>query len=195
MAENHWKLRFELLESSLSEYAVFTLDGAGLITSWNPGVEQVLGYPREEFVGLAFAALFTPEDQAMQRPAEELARAAATGRSDDKRFHVRKDGSRFPADGVVRAMHHDPAAEPTPLQPGRVYQVTIGLGDICHTFRAGSRVEIDVTSSNFPRRARNTNSGNPMLAQDGDDAIRVATNTVHHAAAMPSFVELPVLAT
>jgi putative CocE/NonD family hydrolase len=98
-------------------------------------------------------------------------------------------------DGVVRAMHHDPAAEPTPLQPGRVYQVTIGLGDICHTFRAGSRIEIDVTSSNFPRRARNTNSGNPMLAQDGDDAIRVATNTVHHAAAMPSFVELPVLAT
>ena len=71
--------------------------------------------------------------------------------------------------------------------------MTIGLGDICHTFRAGSRIEVDVTSSNFPRRARNTNSGNPLLAQDGDDAIRVATNTVHHAAAAPSFIELPVL--
>jgi predicted acyl esterase len=50
-----------------------------------------------------------------------------------------------------------------------------------------------VTSSNFPRRARNTNSGNPVLARDGDDAIRVATNTVHHATATPSFIELPVL--
>jgi putative CocE/NonD family hydrolase len=98
-------------------------------------------------------------------------------------------------DGVVRALYRDPAAGPTPLQPGRVCQVTIGLGDICHTFRAGSRIEIDVTSSNFPRRARNTNSGNPLLAQDGDDAIRVAANTVHHAAATPSFIELPVLTT
>ena len=98
-------------------------------------------------------------------------------------------------DGVVRALYRDPAAGPTPLQPGRVCQVTIGLGDICHTFRAGSRIEIDVTSSNFPRRARNTNSGNPLLAQDGDDAIRVAANIVHHAAATPSFIELPVLTT
>jgi putative CocE/NonD family hydrolase len=96
-------------------------------------------------------------------------------------------------DGIVRAMYRDPAAGPTPLEPDRVYQVTIGLGDICHNFRAGSRIEIDVTSSNFPRRARNTNSSNPMLARDGDDAIRVATNTVHHAALTPSFVELPVL--
>ena len=73
--------------------------------------------------------------------------------------------------------------------------MTIALGDICHTFRAGSRIEIDITNRNFPRRARNTNSGNPVLARDGDDAIRVATNTVHHAAATPSFVELPVLET
>ena len=90
-------------------------------------------------------------------------------------------------------MYREPAAGPLPLQPGQVYQVTIGLGDICHTFRAGSRIEIDVTSSNFPRRARNTNSGNALLAQDGDDAIRVAANTVHHKAATPSFIELPVL--
>jgi uncharacterized protein len=50
-----------------------------------------------------------------------------------------------------------------------------------------------VTSSNFPRRARNTNSGNPVLARDGEAAIRVAANTIHHAAATPSFIELPVL--
>ena len=96
-------------------------------------------------------------------------------------------------DGVVRAMYRDPAAGPQPLRPDRVYQIMISLGEICHTFRAGSRIEIDVTSSNFPRRARNTNSGNPLLARDGDDAIRVATNTVRHAAATPSFLELPVL--
>jgi PAS domain S-box-containing protein len=107
MAQNDWQTRFQLLESSLRDYAVFTIDASGIVASWNPGVEQVLGYGREDFVGLPFATLFTPEDRAMQRPAEELARAAATGRSDDKRFHVRRDGTRFPADGVVRAIPGD----------------------------------------------------------------------------------------
>ncbi|MGH7107868.1 MAG: CocE/NonD family hydrolase, partial [Acetobacteraceae bacterium] len=89
-------------------------------------------------------------------------------------------------DGMTRALYRDPLAGAQRLEPGRVYPLVINLGDICHTFRAGSRIEIDVTSSNFPRRARNTNSGNPVLARDGEDAIRIATNTVHHAAATPS---------
>ena len=50
-----------------------------------------------------------------------------------------------------------------------------------------------MTSSNFPRRARNTNSGHPVLAEDGENDICVATNTVHHAEATPSFLEVPVL--
>src|SRR6266700_1318447 len=54
-------------------------------------------------------------------------------------------------DGVVRAMYREPAAGPQPLTPDRVYRATIGLGDIHHTFAAGSRIEVDVISSNFPR--------------------------------------------
>jgi putative CocE/NonD family hydrolase len=96
-------------------------------------------------------------------------------------------------DGVMRAMYRDPVAGAQPLLPDHIYRLTVDLGDIHHTFRAGSRIEIDVTSSNFPRRARNTNSGHPVLARDGESDIRVANNTVHHAAAGPSFVELPVL--
>jgi len=94
-------------------------------------------------------------------------------------------------DGITRAMYRDPVAGAQRLEAGRVYPLVIDLGDICHTFRAGSRIEIDVASSNFPRRARNTNSGNPVLAKDGEDAIRVANNTIYHAPATPSFVGLP----
>lgn len=98
-------------------------------------------------------------------------------------------------DGVTRAMYRaaifDPANhQPQPLKPGEVYAVIIGLGDIHHTVRAGSRLQVDIVSSNFPRRARNTNSGHPILANDGETDIRVATNTVYHSAATPSFVEL-----
>ncbi len=96
-------------------------------------------------------------------------------------------------DGVVRAMYRDGGSEPQYLQPDRVCRVDIDLGDIHHTFAAGSCIEIDVTSSNFPRRARNTNSGNPVLANDCDGDIRIAVNTVHHGAATLSYVELPVL--
>ena len=72
-------------------------------------------------------------------------------------------------------------------------RLTIDFGDIHHTFRAGHRIEVDITSSNVPRRARNTNSGNPVLARDGEADIRIATNTVYHAQATPSFIELPVI--
>jgi uncharacterized protein len=96
-------------------------------------------------------------------------------------------------DGVVRALYRDPSGMARPLSPGRPEPLTIDLGHIHHTFRAGHRIEIDVTSSNFPRRARNTNSGHPVLAQDGEADIRVAHNRIHHATATPSFVELPVL--
>jgi uncharacterized protein len=97
-------------------------------------------------------------------------------------------------DGVVRALYRDPSGAARPLSAGRIERLAIDLGHIHHTLRAGSRIEIDIGSSNFPRRARNTNSGHPVQAQDGAGDIRVARNRIHHAAATPSFVELPVLA-
>ena len=113
-----------------------------------------------------------------------------------KLIEVLPDGSAMLLmDGVTRAMCRDPVAGAQPLSPDKVYPLVIDLGDTCHTFGAGSRIEIDVTSSNFPRRARNTNSSNPILANDTDADIRVAINTIHHAPTTPSFVELPVLKT
>jgi uncharacterized protein len=96
-------------------------------------------------------------------------------------------------DGVMRAMYRDLSAVPRHLVSGQVVSLTIELGHIHHTVPAGHRIEVDITSSNFPRRARNTNSGNPLLANDTDADIRVTSNTVHHAEATPSFVELSVL--
>jgi putative CocE/NonD family hydrolase len=98
-------------------------------------------------------------------------------------------------DGVVRAMFRAGTAEPEPLHPGEAVEVRIHLGDISHTFGAGGCIEVDVTSSNFPRRARNTNSGHPLLAADGPADIRVAHNTVLHDTAHPSYLVLPVAAT
>ena len=70
--------RFRLLVESLTDYAVFMIDLSGTIASWNAGVEIVLGYEPDEFVGLPFASIFTPEDIALGRPVEELERVLAT---------------------------------------------------------------------------------------------------------------------
>jgi hypothetical protein len=96
-------------------------------------------------------------------------------------------------DGVLRAMYRDPAAGPQHLVPDRVYPLTIQLGDIHHTFTAGSRLQVDITSSNFPRRVRNTNSGNPILAEDTSADICIAANAVHHNEQQPSFLVFPVV--
>ncbi len=96
-------------------------------------------------------------------------------------------------DGITRALYRDGSGPPRPLTPERIERLTVDLGHIHHTFAAGHPIGIDITSSNFPRHARNTNSGNPVLAGDGEADIRVALNAVHHAEVTPSFVELPVL--
>jgi putative CocE/NonD family hydrolase len=96
-------------------------------------------------------------------------------------------------DGVVRAMYRDGATEPSRLSDGEIVRIKIPVGQIHHTVAAGSRLRVDVSSSNFPRRARNTNSGNPVLARDTDADKRVARNTVHHGENTPSFAELLVL--
>jgi putative CocE/NonD family hydrolase len=111
-----------------------------------------------------------------------------------KLIDLHPDGRAFLVlDGITRALYRGGTGEPHPLAPGRVERLVVDLGHTHHTFAAGHRVEIDVTSSNFPRRARNTNSGHPVLANDTDADIRVATNTVHHGVATPSFVTLPVI--
>jgi hypothetical protein len=111
-----------------------------------------------------------------------------------KLIDLHPDGSAMlMMDGITRALYRDGSGEPRPLRPDHVERLTIDLGHIHHTFAAGHRVEIDITSSNFPRRARNTNSGHPVLANDTEADIRVAINAIHHTEAAPSYVELPVL--
>jgi predicted acyl esterase len=79
------------------------------------------------------------------------------------------------------------------LQPGEIVKLTISLGHIYHTLEVASCLRVDVTSSNFPRRARNTNSGNLDLAKDSDADIRKACNTVYHGGETASQIMLTVL--
>ncbi len=101
------KEHFRLLVEGVQDYAIFMLDPNGQVISWNPGAERILGYQAPEILRQPFSCLFTPADIQQGEPQKELHRALTTGRSEDERWHVRKDGSRFWAAGII-----------TPLQDG-----------------------------------------------------------------------------
>ncbi len=86
---------------SIEDYAVFTTDREGLVTSWNTGAENVLGYKKEEILHKSCAILFTKNDIETQEPEKELKGALKDGRAIDERFHVKKGGARFWASGKV----------------------------------------------------------------------------------------------
>jgi PAS domain S-box-containing protein len=92
---------FHSIVEDIKDYAIFMTDAAGIVVSWNPGVGRLLGYTESEIVGQPISVIFTEEDVAADVPAKEMELAAQTGRAEDKRWHVRRDGSRFWANGLV----------------------------------------------------------------------------------------------
>ena len=89
----------------IRDYAIFMTDPDGVITNWNIGAQHILGYSEDEIVGKNASKFFTPEDKAKDIPRKELATAAAEGRAEDERWHLRRDGSRFWASGVVTPVY------------------------------------------------------------------------------------------
>src|SRR5580704_9104349 len=98
---------FRLLVDEVADYAIYMLDPAGKVVSWNKGAERLKGYTAEEVLGRDVSLFFLPEDVAAGRPAAELARAAADGRTEEESWRLRKDGSRFWAEVVVTALRDD----------------------------------------------------------------------------------------
>lgn len=96
-----------LFLDGVQEYAIFMLDPAGRVLSWNHGAERLLGYPAEEAIGQPLARFFVPEDVRTGRPERELRDAEAQGQVAAENWHVRKDGTRFWATEVTTALRDE----------------------------------------------------------------------------------------
>jgi PAS domain S-box-containing protein len=91
----------------MKDVGVFSMDLQREITSWSPGIERILGYHEEDFLGHNASMLFTPEDREQKLDDGEFERARADGRAPDMRWHMRKNGSRVFVDGAVRTVFDD----------------------------------------------------------------------------------------
>jgi putative CocE/NonD family hydrolase len=93
-------------------------------------------------------------------------------------------------DGIVRARYRKSWENPEPLIPGQPTEVEIAAFPTSNLFKAGHRIRLDISSSNFPHFDVNPNTGDP----EGVGLTRqVARNTVYADAARPSHVILPII--
>jgi PAS domain S-box-containing protein len=98
--------RFRLLVEGARDYAMFLLDPDNVITFWSAGAERVFGWTQEEAIGQSGAMIFTREDRKKGEVEKEINTTRSEGRALDRRFHLRKDGSRFWADGVLMRLNN-----------------------------------------------------------------------------------------
>ena len=100
-ARNAQETRNRQILDSAVDYAIFATDLSGAVTRWNEGARRILGWSEEEMLGESAARIFTPEDRASDRLEQERRAALNKGSGVDERWHVRKSGERFWAQGEL----------------------------------------------------------------------------------------------
>jgi PAS domain S-box-containing protein len=97
---------FRLLVESVKDYAIFKLDTAGRIATWNLGAERIKGYKADEIIGKHFSIFYPPEDVAAGKTERELEIATREGRFEEEGWRIKKDGSRMWASVTITALRN-----------------------------------------------------------------------------------------
>ena len=110
-----------------------------------------------------------------------------------KLIDVRPDGTAINiAEGILRARYRYGFDRSVHMEAGEIYEMIVDLVATANVFAVGHRLRLEVSSSNFPRFDRNTNTGGD-IATDGTDSLVQAVNRVHHGPVSRSRLVLPVI--
>lgn len=137
-----------------------------------------------------------PLDEAMEVSGfvDAVLKVSSSARDTDfalKLVDVAPDGTAWiVGDTMLRARYRDSYTQPELMQPGQVYTLRPTPITTSIQFGKGHRIRVEVTSSNFPKFARNLNTGGD---NEKESEPVVADNAVHHAADAASYIELPVV--
>lgn len=94
----------------LRGYAMFIINPQGILISWNAGVEQLIGYSEQEWIGRHASMIFTPEEKAAEVCESEMRLAQETGSATDIRWHRHKNGTEFFANGFMYVIRDEQGA-------------------------------------------------------------------------------------
>jgi PAS domain S-box-containing protein len=141
--------RYRLMIEGSKDRALFTVDGMGCVTSWNPGAERLLGYTESEIQGQDYSRFFTPEDVRCGINGREIRMSEQTGWVETEGQQVRKDGTRFLSETVTarlgeagkreygRLLHdvtEERIAAEAVLQAQKLESIGVLAGGIAHDF-------------------------------------------------------------
>ncbi|WP_141734034.1 PAS domain S-box protein [Oligoflexus tunisiensis] len=98
---------FRILVSGVKDYAIFMLDPAGRVLSWNDGAERIKGYSKNEIIGEHFSIFYPEEMKRAGKPNKELEVATKAGRFEEEGLRVRKDGATFWASVIITALYNE----------------------------------------------------------------------------------------
>ncbi|MBB3761167.1 PAS domain S-box-containing protein [Xanthomonas arboricola] len=104
------EVRNRQILDSVMDYAIIATDLHGLVTSWNEGAQRILGWSEAEMLGQTLERTFTPEDVERRQILIEAAAALESGSGMDERWHVRKSGQRFWANGSLMVLRDETGA-------------------------------------------------------------------------------------
>ena len=104
---------------------------------------------------------------------------------------VKPDGTALNlVDGVIRARYREGFDKPKLIEPGKVYKYDIDMWATSYKLSPGDRIRVDITSSNFPRLARNLNTGADFAKTS---EMKIANQTIHMSKKYPSKIVLPIV--
>jgi uncharacterized protein len=167
----------------------------GLLVGVNAGPRDQRGVEQRADV-LCYTTPPLDEPLEVTGPVELILHASSSAPDTDftgKLVDVAPDGrAENLTEGILRARYRDSLSEPDLMEPGHTYELRIDLVATANVFAAGHRIRLEVSSSNFPRFDRNTNTGGTIAEETLDDA-QPADNRIHHNAGHPSRLVLPVI--
>jgi hypothetical protein len=106
-----------------------------------------------------------------------------------KLVDVRPDGyAQNIATGILRGRYRDSLLQPSPLEPGKIYEITVDLGPCAATIAIGHRLRVDICGSLFPLYDRNSNTGKGPF----DASTLISTESVYHSSFKASRIVLPI---
>ncbi len=94
----------QLLLDSIRDYSIVMLDKSGCVITWAAGAAELHGYERSDIIGRHFSIFYSDADKASGLPETILAEALRTGRWEGDCEHLRKDGSRYWANVIVKPL-------------------------------------------------------------------------------------------
>jgi uncharacterized protein len=95
-------------------------------------------------------------------------------------------------DGILRARYRDSLSAPTLMEAKHIYELHIDLWATSNLFKTGHYMRLEVSSSNFLRFDRNTNTGGTIAMESASDFVQ-AVNRVYHDRTHPSHLLLPLI--